>query len=854
MPPVPARPSLPSLPIDALLPRIAAALLERSCLVLRADTGAGKTTRVPPALLPVISGQIVLLEPRRVAARAAARRIAQEGGWEIGREVGWQVRFERKASRDTRILVVTEGILVQMLQQDPFLEGIGCVIFDEQHERHLTTDLSLAMARKVQLEARPDLRLVVMSATLDPGPLLAFLGPETEVIDSPGRLFPVELEYLERPDARGLPTLVKEAVARLVRESSGDILVFLPGVGEIQRCREFLEPLAKTHDLRVLPLYGDLPPEQQDAALLPGPKRKVVLATNVAESSVTLDGVTAVVDSGQARYLRYDPGIGLDRLELGRISRASAEQRKGRAGRQAPGRCLRLWTENDQRSLPERDIAEIRRVDLAGTALELLAWGENNLAAFPFFEKPEPVALERALALLADLGAVEKGALTPLGKVLARLPLHPRIGRLLIAGRQSGETRQAALLAALLSERDIVFRPTSARPVVAAASTPSDLLDRLEALESFAARGYGETVLGPVDAGRAHAVLRVARQLVELAEKRLKEIPEGDYTEDDHATLRRCLLAAYPDRVARRREPGSRRVVLVGGRGARLAEMSSVQNEELLLAIELDGGAAGERSEALIRQASAIEAEWLEGQETRTEAVFDPDRERVVGLRRTYYRELVLSELEVDPGATAAEEKLAEAAASALEKALPLQDEEVKAWLARLRCLAGWMPELGLPTFEEEELKDLLPELTRGRRSFAELKKAPLLETLEGRLTYPQRQDLERHAPARLKVPSGSAIRLEYEPGKSPVLAARIQELFGLAETPRIAGGRVNVLLHLLAPNYRPQQVTQDLASFWRNTYPEVRKELAGRYPKHAWPTDPWTATPQRKGPSEKQG
>lgn len=851
MPPVPPRLELP---IDALLPRVVGAVRDRPCLVLRADTGAGKTTRVPPALLPVVAGQIVLLEPRRVAARAAARRIAQEGGWEIGREVGWQVRFERKASRDTRILVVTEGILVQMLQQDPFLEGIGCVIFDEQHERHLTTDLSLAMARKVQLEARPDLRLVVMSATLDPAPLLAFLGAETEVIDSPGRLFPVELEYLERPDARPLPTLVKEAVTRLVKESSGDILVFLPGVGEINRCREVLEPLAKSHDLRVLPLYGDLPPEQQDAALLPGSRRKVVLATNVAESSVTLDGVTAVVDSGQARYLRYDPGIGLDRLELGRISRASAEQRKGRAGRQAPGRCLRLWTENDQRSLPERDIAEIRRVDLAGTALELLAWGETDLAAFPFFEKPEPVALERALALLADLGAVQNGALTPLGKVLARLPLHPRIGRLLIAGREQGETRRAALLAALLSERDIVFRPTAARPVVAAASTPSDLLDRLEALESFAARGYGETVLGPVDAGRAHAVLRVARQLVELAEKRLKEIPEGDYQGDEHATLRRCLLAAYPDRVARRREPGSRRVVLVGGRGARLAEMSSVQNEELLLAIELDGGAAGERSEALIRQASAIEAEWLEGQETRTEAVFDPVRERVVGLRRTYYRELVLSELEVDPGATAAEEKLAEAAASALEKALPLQDEEVKAWLARLRSLAGWMPELGLPTFEEEELKDLLPELTRGRRSFAELKKAPLLETLEGRLTYPQRQDLERHAPARLKVPSGSAIRLEYEPGKSPVLAARIQELFGLAETPRIAGGRVNVLLHLLAPNYRPQQVTQDLASFWRNTYPEVRKELAGRYPKHAWPTDPWTATPQRKGPSEKQG
>ena len=842
-----------ALPIDPLLPRLVQAVEQKAAVVLRADTGAGKTTRVPPALLPIVRGQIVMLEPRRVAARAAARRIAQEGGWELGREVGYQVRFERKASAATRILVVTEGILVQMLQQDPFLEGVGCVIFDEQHERHLTTDLSLAMARKVQLEVRPDLRLVVMSATLDPAQLLGFLGPDTVVVDAPGRLFPVEVEYLERPDARGLPTLVKQAVERLLGVTPGDLLVFLPGVGEIQRCREFLEPVARAHDLRLLPLFGDLPPEQQDAALLPGPKRKVVLATNVAESSVTIDGVTAVVDSGLARYLRYDPGLGLDRLELGRISRASAEQRKGRAGRQAPGRCLRLWSENDHRTLPERDVAEIRRVDLAGTVLELLAWGEKDVRAFPFFERPEPAALDRASALLEELGALRGGALTALGRQLAGLPLHPRLGRLIVEGRRRGETERACLLAALLSERDIVFRPTEARPVVAAGSTPSDLLDRLEGLESFAARGYGETVLGPVDSGRARGVLRVGRELYEQAQKRLASLPEGDFEGDENVTLRRCLLAAYPDRVARRREAGGRRVVLVGGRGARLAEMSSVHSGELLLAIELDAGAAGERSEALIRQASAIEAEWLEGQETRTEALFDPARERVVGVKRSYYRDLVLNELEVDPGAEAAAARLAEAAAAALDKALPLGEEAVNAWLARLRCLAGWMPELGLPTFTPAELQELLPELCAGRRSFAELRKAPLLESLEARLTWQQRQELDRLAPARLEVPSGSAIRLDYEPGKSPVLAARIQELFGLAETPKIAAGRVGVLLHLLAPNYRPQQVTQDLASFWRNTYPEVRKELAGRYPKHAWPLDPWTATPQRKGPSQKR-
>lgn len=864
MPPAnPRRPTLDPLPIDPLLPRIAAAVGERSCVVLRADTGAGKTSRVPPSLLPVVAGQIVMLEPRRVAARAAARRIAQENGWELGREVGYQVRFERRAGKDTRILVVTEGILVQMLQQDPFLDGVGCVIFDEQHERHLTTDLSLAMARKVQLEARPDLRLLVMSATLDPAQLLAFLGEATAVIDAPGRLFPVEVEYLERPDSRGLPTLVKTAVTRLLDATPGDLLVFLPGVGEIQRCREFLEPLAASRDLRLLPLYGELPPEQQDAALLPGSRRKVVLATNVAESSVTIDGVTAVVDSGQARYLRYDPGLGLDRLELGRISRASAEQRKGRAGRQAPGRCLRLWTEIEQRGLAERDVPEIRRVDLAGTALELLAWGERDLRAFPFFEKPEPVALDRALELLADLGAVAGGALTPLGRILSRLPLHPRLGRLIVEGRRRGDPsgdlgRRACMLAALLSERDIVFRPTAARPVVAAASTPSDLLDRLEALETFARRGYAESVLGPIDGGRARGVLRVGQQLHDIAEKRLAELPAGrlenQLGEADQSTaLRRCVLAAYPDRVARRREPGGRRVVLVGGRGAKLAEMSSVHAGDLLLAVELDGGAGGERSEALIRQASSIEAEWLEGKTTRTEAVFDAARERVVGQRRTFYRDLVLTESEVTPSAEDAAAKLAEAAAGNLAKALPLDSDEVQGWLARVRSLAGWMPELGLPAFGDDELREILPELASGRRSFADLRKAPLLETLAARLPWRLRQEIDRLAPARLEVPSGSHIRLDYEPGKSPVLAARIQELFGLAETPRIAAGRVPVLLHLLAPNYRPQQVTQDLASFWKNTYPEVRKELAHRYPKHSWPLDPWTATPQRKGPSQKQ-
>ena len=424
--------------------------------VLIAPTGAGKTTRVPPALLAAGiggGGQIVILEPRRIAARAAARRMAGEGGWTLGREVGYQIRFERLAGPETKILVVTEGILVQRLQADPFLEGVGVVIFDELHERNLATDLSLAMARRVQREVRPDLRLLAMSATLDPGPVAAFLGG-CPTIESQGRLHPVEILYADRPDDRSLPGQVAAGVRRLLAMTPGDLLAFLPGVGEIQRCAEALAGLAAEQDLAVLPLYGDLPAERQDEVLRPSSRRRVVLATNVAESSITVDGVTAVIDSGLVRRLRFDPASGLDRLELGRVSRASADQRAGRAGRQAPGYCLRLWPAYEHAALPERETPEIARVDLAGPALQLASWGESDLAAFDWFEAPPAAAIESALALLRQLGALGDSGVTAIGRTLARLPVHPRLGRLLVEGCRLGVPRQAALLAALLSERD----------------------------------------------------------------------------------------------------------------------------------------------------------------------------------------------------------------------------------------------------------------------------------------------------------------------------------------------------------------------------------------------------------------
>ena len=838
------QPTLPPLPIDEVLSPLLAALCEGPAAVLVAPAGAGKTTRVPLALLAGRIGegrQIVMLEPRRIAARAAARRMAQETGTALGEEIGYQVRFDRKAGPRTKILVVTEGILVQRLQADPFLEGVGVVIFDELHERSLATDLSLAMARRVQREVRPDLKLLAMSATLDPGPIAAFLG-NAPTLESRGRLFPVAIRHSERPDDRPLPARITAGVRKVLGETAGDVLVFLPGVGEIQRSAEALAGLAAEQDLAVLSLYGDLPPERQDEVLRPLSRRKVVLATNVAETSLTIDGVTAVVDSGQVRRLRFDPASGLDRLELGRISRASADQRTGRAGRQAPGICLRLWPAYEHATLAERETPEIARVDLAGPALQLLAWGETDLAAFGWFTAPSSESLAAAVHLLRQLGAFDS-VVTSLGSTMARLPVHPRLARLLIEGQRAGRTRDAALLAALLAERDPLSRPPM-RGSGPRRNSRSDLLDRLDALESFERRDdfAGETV----NAGAARFVLRARDQLAEMAQRELEN--DSRKVGSDDTPLLRALLAAYPDRVARRREPRSPRGVMVGGRGVRLAEESAVLDAELFLCLELDAGRGG--NDALVRKASAVEPEWLAADRLHTsiDLEFDESRERVAAWKRTRYDDLVIAESEVPaPKASETESVLVQAATDRIDRALALDDPEVAGFLARVRCLADWRPELALPRFTDGEIRDLLPVLAAGRKSLAELRRAPLLEVLMGALSYPQLEAVRREVPERLEVPSGSHVKLYYEPGKPPVLAARIQELFGLEETPRVAAGRIPVLLHLLAPNGRPQQVTHDLRSFWTNTYPQVRKELQGRYPRHAWPTDPWNARPERR-------
>jgi ATP-dependent helicase HrpB len=839
---------LQPLPIDEVLGDVVAGLRAAHALVLRAPPGAGKTTRVPPALFAAGLAdprKIVVLQPRRVAARATAARIAVEHGWKLGEEVGYQVRFESRSSKRTRIEIVTEGILLQRLLDEPFLPDTAIVIFDEFHERSLASDLALAMVRQMQQAVRPELKIVVMSATLAAEPIARYLG-RCPVVESQGRVFPVEVKYLPHLDRRPLTDLVLSGVEQMLSLTSGDCLVFLPGVGEIRRCHDRLEPLAQQHNLSLFELYGDLPAEQQDAVLAPGTSRKLILATNVAETSLTIEGVTGVVDSGLARVLRYDERTGLDRLELSPISRASAEQRAGRAGRTRPGVCLRLWPEAAHRVRPEFELPEIERVDLAGAVLQVLCWVEPDIAQFPWFEQPPPGAVERATRLLFQLGAADSSGITPLGRQIAKLPAHPRIGRLLIEGARLGVLNQAALAAALLSERDPFQRadrvPGQRRGP--AEHSRSDLLDRVHALEQFEDHGDLQSPIGSVNRNAAKNILRTRDQLVgRTSGPYVLDGPEVRPTEEGFL---RAILAAFPDRLARRREPGSRRGVMVGGRGVRLADESALADEELYVCVDVDAGGA----EALVRQASAVDRTWLPPAQLVTSKVveFDEATGKVVARKRVQFDTLVLEEFQAAlPGDEAIAEALANAAAGNWNKSFPVDDAEVVAFLSRVRCLAQWMPDLKLPALDEEPLRALLPQLAHGRRSLAELQRAPWLQAIKGLFTWQQLQSIDREAPERIEVPSGSRIAVQYEPGRPPILAVRIQEVFGLHETPRVAGGRVPVLMHLLAPNMRVAQVTDDLRSFWANTYALVRKDLRARYPKHSWPEDPYSAIAQKR-------
>jgi len=839
-----------SLPVDSLLPELADRLKHHPIVILEAPPGSGKTTRVAPSLIDAglcdDRRRTFLLQPRRVAARATAQRIASERSWKLGPDIGYQVRFENKSNSTTPIVVATEGILLRRLTDDPVLSDIGTVILDEFHERSLNADILLGMLRRIQAVVRDDLRLIVMSATLNTQVLADTL--DAPVLSTTGTLHPVDIKYRPPKPRQNLNDHVVDTTLLTLEKSEGDILVFLPGVGEISRVQAELQKSTASRDCDILPLHGSLPLEQQNRVLTSSDRRRIVLATNVAETSLTIEGIKTVIDSGQVRVLRFNPDIGLDRLQLEPVCQSSARQRAGRAGRLEDGTCIRLWDKKSQRARPEHLDPEIRRVDLSSTVLQLLQWGESPRGDFPWLETPRSESVDSAVALLEQLGAAKDGSITALGQRMARLPVAPRLARLLIEAETFGEVPSMALIAAMISERDPFLRTSGRERGTRATRSVSrwncDVTQRYLALRDYLENGKSFSSFGEVHRGVARTIQKVAEQLTQSLDEQKRST---NRTESIEETIRRCLLAAFPDRLARRRKAGADKGRMVGGRGVRLAPNSGVTEPDLFLCIDVDAG----KTEAAVRQASGVELEWLSQDliDQREEQFFNPTRKQVEARQRVYFADLMLSESPVAiSDQQQCRELLLSEAAKNLPNILPSEKTDFSGYLTRLKCLRQWAPELGLPVCDDSLLLDVAKELCVGRRSFDELRCAPWLEWLKAKLTADQQLAVERECPERISVPSGSRIKLDYTEGKPPVLAVRIQEVFSWTTTPRVAFGRVPILLHLLAPNMRPQQVTDDLASFWANTYEVVRKELRRRYPKHAWPEDPLTAKPIKKG------
>lgn len=818
-----------SLPIDALLPAIREALAGRGVAVIQAPPGAGKTTRVPLALLDapwLKARKLILLEPRRLAARAAAHYMAKLLGETVGATVGYRIRLDTRVGPRTRIEVVTEGILTRLLQSDAALSGYGLVIFDEFHERSLHADLSLALCLEARQILRPDLRLAVMSATLDAAPVAKLLG-DAPLLTSEGRSFPVTTTYRPLLARERLEAQVANNVRQVLAEDSGSVLVFLPGTGEIRRVANFLAEQIPT-GVTVMPLYGDLSQAQQEAAILPAAAghRKVVLATAIAETSLTIEGVRVVVDAGLMRVPRFDPVSGMTRLATLRVSQASADQRRGRAGRLEPGVCYRLWSEGER--LQAQSSPEILQADLAPLVLELAQWGSGDSAKLSWLDPPPAAALSQARELLQGLEALDaEGRITAHGRRLLELPLHPRLAHMVVKSVPRGDGWLACLMAALVSERDIL----------PAGEQSADISLRLQMLDS------GSGSRQPEDPQRLRQLRAVAQDIARQA-----GIPNHDLRRQ-HAGV--VVALAYPDRIARRRPGSAGRYLLSGGRGAFLPDADPLAACEWLAVAELDGAA----QEARVYLAAALsESEVREvcaAQITR-HSLLDWD-EASSSVRALSEQRLGAIRLEArtldapDPGQVTA---LMLAAIRRRGLACLPWNPALRNWQARVLFLRR-LHEDNWPDVSDRQLlatlEHWLAPFMAGRSRISHLADLPLRDALIALLDYPRQQQLENLAPMHFTVPTGSRVAIDYTAGEIPVLAVRLQELFGLSETPAIAGGGFPLLLHLLSPAQRPVQVTRDLAGFWCSSYQDVRKDMKGRYPKHYWPDDPLSAIPTRR-------
>jgi ATP-dependent helicase HrpB len=856
------------LPIFELEDRIVAELKDRSRLILQAPTGSGKSTQVPQILLDhdlLGDGQVVILQPRRLATRLLAARVASERKCQLGEEVGYQIRFENITSDRTRIRFVTEGILLRQLIQDPRLRGVIAILFDEFHERHLYGDITLARALNLQATSRPDLKLAVMSATLDAGLLETYLQP-CAVLSSSGREFPVTIEYLPKPVAGdGYPIwdLAADELERVAPNTKGDVLIFMPGKYEIGRTISAIRASRVSDRFVVLPLHGELPPAEQDAALAQYQKRRAIVSTNVAETSLTIDGVQVVIDSGLARIARFDARRGINTLLVEKISRASADQRTGRAGRTAAGHCLRLWTEREHLERAAQELPEVKRLDLAEVVLTLKASGVEEIRSFRWLEAPDPQALTRAEQLLTDLGALSEKVehasslysvdsqagssryITDLGRRMLAFPVHPRYARMLLAAQQYRCVRAVALIAALTQGRNLLRRlegkqAREDREDVLGSDAESDLFILLRAFRYAESSRFDSqrcARLG-VNAGAAREAAQLTEQFLAIARDEGLDFETGEVKA---GAIERCVLAGFPDQVAVRLDAGTLRCALVHGRRGVLARESAVHGSRLLVASEVREIESSEKErQVLLTLATRIEEIWLrelfpESFQEETRVEFDAAARRVVGHRTTLFHDLVLRSEEFSPkGDPAAAQILAR---EVLAGSCPLKhwDNAVEQWIARVNFVATEFPELEFPKIDEAGKFLLLEQICQGAMSYKEIKERPVWPMVKSWLSAAQQQTLDELAPERIKLANGRAAKITYAQAAAPTIAARIQDLY---DTPRglaVGRGRTALRIQVLAPNHRPIQITSDLETFWREGYPKIKKELQRKYPKHEW-------------------
>jgi ATP-dependent helicase HrpB len=855
---------LTPLPIDASVPAIVNAVETDGAVVIEAPPGAGKTTRVPSALLDARlggQGEIWVLEPRRLPARLAATRVAAERGERVGETIGYSVRFDEVGGPRTRLRFMTEGLFVRRLLADPELAGVSAVVLDELHEHHVATDLALAWLRRLREGARPELAVVAMSATLEAEPVRAFLAGgarRATTVRSEGRRFDVTIEHLpvaQASDDRPLERRIAAAVRQLLREEpDGDLLVFLPGAGEIRRAQAALAELPQAGELAILPLHGDMPLEEQTRAVRPAGRRKVVLATNVAESSVTIDGVVAVVDAGLARVAAHSPWTGLPTLALAKISRAAAEQRAGRAGRTRPGRALRLYTQHDFEQRPAYDPPELARVDLTDLAMTLAALGLADADALDWLEPPPAASWGAARELLQRLGAISAaGSLTDVGRRMLRFPIHPRLARLVVEGEARGAGDAAALAAALIGERDIraSARASFGSGAGARPDRGADVIDLVDLYREAEAGRFRPDVLRrlELEARAVEEVGRVRRQLASALDGHRARAEAAA----EAPALRQALLTAFPDRVARRREAGGKTALLAAGGSA---ELGLEQTGDWLVAVDVvedrKSGRSGLSGRApVVRLSSRIEPEWVldlfaERVVEIDRRAFDPRTERVERTTGLAFGALALdARTEPAPPDEETARLLADAALARGIDELP-GGEAIPALLQRITFARQAAPEAPLPTLGADAVSELVRLACVGRNSFAELATpgADLGAAVLGALPHEARRALDALAPVQITLSGGRTVPVHYDPTSPPWIESRLQDFFGTRAAPAIGGGRVPLTVHLLAPNGRAVQVTRDLAGFWTQHYPALRRELGRRYPRHAWPEDGATARP----------